>query len=178
MKKIIVIVLTMLGLWVFIPTTQVAFADPMDPLNGVEIGEATDEVSGEAFEPNAPEGVGDSPEDTKDKPSKDKGDWEEEERNRKSVQLMDTVMMVAGVAGVILSALYMGVYLGARMFPPLFLPLYRFITRGKVMPKDIPIHIMFLRSIPVAVLGMLMATGWLRKIFAYVWEFVSRNIIN
>lgn len=178
MKKIIVIVLTTLGLWAFMPATQVAFADPMDPLNGVEIGEETDEVSGEAFEPNTPEGVGNSSEDTQDKPSKDKDDWEEEERNRKSVQLMDTVMMVAGVAGVILSALYMGIYLGARIFPPLFLPLYRFITRGKVMPKDIPIHIMFLRSMPVAVLGMLMATGWLRKIFAYVWEFVSRNIIN
>lgn len=180
MRKRIFILITMIGLWVFMPATLVAYADPMDPLNGVELaGETTTAAPGEAIEPNRPESVTE-PQDGNDVngSGKTQEDWEEEERNRKSVQLMDTVMLVAGVAAVILPILYMGVYLGARIFPPIFLPVFKFITRGKVLPEDIPVLIMFLRTMPVAVLGMLMATGWLRKIFAFVWNFVSRNFMH
>ncbi len=177
-KKVIVIFMTILGLWVFMPATQIAYADPMDPLNGVELAGDESSAVGEVIEPNAPAGVGGNETSNAGDEGLSQEDWEEEERNRKSVQLMDTVMLVAGVAGVILPTLYMGIYLGARIFPPFFLPIFKFITRGKVLPEDIPVYIMFLRTLPVAILGMLLATGWLRGIFAYVWNFVSRNFMK
>ena len=175
MKKVCVVLLTMLGLWVFMPATHFAYADPMDPLNGVQSTTSAGGSNGEAIQPNAPESNGSGNNTVSAKEEKSQEDWEKEEKQRKTEQWMDTIMFVAGIAAVIIPTLYMGIYLGARIFPPLFAPIFTFITRGKVHPDDLPVHIMFLRTLPVAILGMLMATGWLRQVFAIVWSFIIKH---
>lgn len=178
MKKVCIIVLTILGLWVIIPTTHFIYADPMDPLNSVQSTVPTKSSAGEAIQPNAPGSSNKNDNISNSIEDKSQADWEEEEKQRKNVQLMDTIMLVAGIIAVIIPTLYMGIYLGARIFPPLFAPVFAFITRKKVHPEDLPIPIMFLRTIPVAVLGMLMATGWLRQVFAYVWSFILKHFVK
>lgn len=177
-KKVIVIIMTILGLWVYVPTTLFVYADPMDPLNEVEFGDAQQTTAvGEAIQPNAPNAVT-TKDDKETKVNKTQEEWEEEENKRKSVQFMDTIMVVAGIAGFCLATLFLGIYLGALIYPPLFLPVFSFITRGRISPQEIGVLSMFLRTIPVCVLGMLMATGQLRQIFAYVWAFVQQHLLK
>lgn len=183
MRKTILYIFMMLGLLVAMPTTLTAYADPMDPLNQIQsVTENTTEAIGESIDRNAPVEVldGENTEDTTDyskSPDTDE-DWEQEEKRRKSVSFMDSVLLFVGVAGVILPTLYLGIYLGARIFPSLFLPIFNFITKKEVIPDEVPAYVMFLRTVPVAVLGMLMATGWIRKIFALVWGFVENHFFK
>lgn len=170
---IIVMVLLMI-----MSTTPVVFADPMDPMNKVSATDAVTTVKGESIAKNQLQTTISGSESTSTDDDYTQEEWEEEEKTRKGVQIMDSIMYLAGLVGFVLPVLYMGLYLGARIMPSIFMPLYRFITRGRVQPEDIPVHIMFLRTIPVACIGVFMMTGQLRVVFKYIWNFVVRTFLK
>lgn len=181
-SKKLLILLSMIGVMTIMASPLLVYADPMDPLNGMqrETVESV-EATGEAIEPNAPAetSAGESTtEETKSGAASNAEQWEKEEKESLAVRLMDSVMLFVGVMGVALPTIYMGIYLGARIFPTLFMPLFSFLVRNQFNPEDQPVHIMFLRTIPVAVLGMFMATGKLKVVFKIVWSFVIEHFMT
>lgn len=185
MKKIVVCVIIMIGVMIFMSPLQSVYADPMDPMQNIKVEETTEATSsgvGEGMLPNTPdedeEILGEVDENETTTVNKTQEDWEAEEKQHRWVQFMDSVMFAAGIIGFIIPTIYMGIYLGARIFPPLFTPIFGFITKHRVNPEDIPWWVMFLRTIPVAVLGMLLAIGWLRKVIALIWEFVLTHFLK
>lgn len=171
MKKIFV-VLIMSVIWVLLGST--VYADPMDPLNQMSLPAVTTTAVGEAIQPNRPvETVT-----TVITKNEDDVDWEEEENKRVAVQFMDSVMFLVGMIGFVLPMIFMGLYLGARIYPSLFLPIFNFITRGKCDPLELSVGSVLLRTVPISTLGVLMATGWIRKIFAIIWGFIIRTFLS
>lgn len=189
MKKLIICVITIMSAVVFMLPHSIVYADPMDPMDRIRnqgTTQATSETVGEGFLPNTPEvdavdpnnvSGQDGSEDTTEE-NKTQEDWEQEEKQRSLVQFMDSVMLVVGVIGVIVPTIFMGIYLGARIYPHFFCPIFGFLTRHQTDPEDIPWYMMFARTIPVAVLGMMLATGWLRNVFATIWSFVLTHFLK
>jgi len=159
-------------------------ADPMDPMNIIRENatDTTDSV-GQSIQPNEPTMNTESSEAEESSEAIDDGqisnvkEWEQAERQSRAVQLMDSVMLFVGMIGVIVPTLYMGIYLGARIYPPLFLPIFEFIVKKKFQPEDLPWYIMFLRTLPVATLGMIIATGQIKAVFKFVWNFIYERFL-
>lgn len=184
--KKLLILLSMLWVMAFMSSPIIVCADPMDPLNGIqrETFENVD-ATGEAMAPNTPvDNQSPSSEDnlnteeTKSSVASNAEQWEKEERESLAVRLMDSVMLFVGVMGVALPTIYMGIYLGARIFPTLFMPIFSFVVKNQFNPEEQPVYIMFLRTIPVAVLGMFMATGQIKVVFKFVWSFVIEHFMT
>ena len=181
--KKLLIMFSMIGTMTIMSSSLIVYADPMDPLERMhqETVAVTESGVGEAITPNTPSVVETTSEgetETKTNDAQTAEDWEKEEKETLAVRLMDSIMLFVGVMGVALPTIYMGIYLGARIFPTLFLPIFSFIVRDKFVPEDQPVHIMFLRTIPVAVLGMFMASGRLKYIFKVVWNFVYEKFLT
>ena len=170
MKKIFIVSIISI-VWVL--SCGTVYADPMDPLNQMSLPAVTTTAVGEAIQPNRPvETV------TTTTKNKDDVDWEEEENKRVAVQFMDSVMFLIGMVGFVLPMIFMGLYLGARIYPPLFLPIFNFVTRGKCDPLQLSVVSVLLRTVPISTLGVLMATGWIRKVFALLWGFIIRTFLS
>ena len=171
MKKIFIMLIASI-IWVL--SCDVVYADPMDPLNQMSLPAVTTTIVGEAIQPNRPiEMVT-----TTTTKNEDDTDWEEEEGKRVAVQFMDSMMFLVGMIGFVLPMLFMGLYLGARIYPSLFLPIFNFVTRGKCDPLQLSVVTVLLRTVPISTLGVLMATGWLRKVFALLWGYICRTFLS
>lgn len=170
MKKIFIVLITSI-VWVL--SCGVVYADPMDPLNQMSLPAVTTTAVGEAIQPNRPVEIV-----TTTTKNEDDVDWEEEENKRVAVQFMDSVMFLVGMVGFVLPMIFMGLYLGARIYPSLFLPIFNFVTRGKCDPLQLSVVSVLLRTVPISTLGVLMATGWLRKVFALLWGFIIRTFLS
>lgn len=190
MKKIILCVITIIGAVMCMSPLLTVYADPMDPMEKIR-GEATTQAStiegGEGMLPNTPESDAANPNESSNseasteestEEAKSEEDWAEEEKKRSLVQFMDSVMLIAGILGVLIPTIYMGIYLGARIYPSMFCPIFGFLTKHQTNPEDIPWYMMFLRTLPVAILGMMLATGFIRDIFARIWSFVLTHFLK
>ena len=203
--KIIMVVILGFMVVSFCTRGNNAYADPMDPLNKIEqgatdtgIGTAIDTDIGEAMTRNTPDmgtvaeiiivtdadGVavtdayGSVVTESMTTTALSQEDFEREENQRKAREFLDSILLLVGVLGVIVPTLYTGVYLGARIMPTIFRPLFLLFTRGQVEAEDIPWYVVFLRMLPVAVLGMMMATGWIKKPFSWIWVLVEEYILR
>ena len=176
------IILSLLFCFFCINCELVVHADPMDPLNGItqETTESGTGGEGEAILPNLPEAelVEITTEDASSEKLQTAEEWEEENKHNLAIKFLDSALAIIGQIGFVLPTLFMGIYLLARMFPTLGLPIFNFITRGKVNIEEFPWYLMFIRTIPVAVLGLWTATGQIKLFFRFIWNFVEQHFLN
>lgn len=91
---------------------------------------------------------------------------------KKGVAVMDSIMYILGLISIIVPMTITAFYLCARVNPPVFARAFNIITLGKINYEEITVMQMLLRTIPIMVLGFMLATGQIRDYLRQFWYII------